>query len=72
MTSPSARKQVSHGRTILPKEGPLRLCDVGEARVGLGPYDYLAMPMPYRVPEIILEVPWRSPVDRCVGLTAAP
>ncbi|KAJ6143824.1 hypothetical protein N7471_003277, partial [Penicillium samsonianum] len=77
MASPSARKQVSHDRTIylsramLPTEGPLRLCDFGEARIGPGPYDYPAMPMPYRAPEIVLEVPWSYPVDIwCVGLTA--
>ncbi|OQE13071.1 hypothetical protein PENFLA_c056G10461 [Penicillium flavigenum] len=77
MTSPSARKPVSSDRTIylsraiLPKEGPLRLSDFGEARIGPGPYDYPAMPMPYRAPEIVLEVPWSYPVDIwCVGLTA--
>jgi hypothetical protein len=76
MTSPSARKPVSSDRTIylsraiLPKEGPLRLSDFGEARIGPGPYDYPAMPMPYRAPEIVLEVPWSYPVDIwCVGLT---
>ena len=47
-------------------------CDFGEARIGLGRYDHLAMPMPYRAPEITLEVPWRSLVDRYVGLTIAP
>ncbi|CAI7627955.1 unnamed protein product [Penicillium glandicola] len=77
MTEPSARKQVSHDRTIylsraiLPREGPLRLSDFGEARIGPGPYDYPAMPMPYRAPEILLAVPWSYPVDIwCIGLTA--
>ncbi|KAJ5154926.1 uncharacterized protein N7500_010365, partial [Penicillium coprophilum] len=77
MTNPSARKQVSHDRTIyssraiLPKEGPLRLSDFGEARIGPGPYDYPAMPMPYRAPEITLEVPWSYPIDIwSVGLAA--
>ncbi|CDM28472.1 unnamed protein product [Penicillium roqueforti FM164] len=31
-------------KAILSKEGPLRLCGFGEARIGPGPYDYLAMP----------------------------
>ncbi|KAJ5286359.1 hypothetical protein N7524_001665, partial [Penicillium chrysogenum] len=77
MTSPSARKPVSNERTIylsravLPEEGPLRLSDFGEARIGPGPYNYPAMPMPYRAPEIVLGVPWSYPVDIwCVGLTA--
>ncbi|KAJ5211168.1 hypothetical protein N7491_010988 [Penicillium cf. griseofulvum] len=77
INDPSARKQVSPDRTIylsraiLPKEGPLKLSDFGEARIGPGPYDYPAMPMPYRAPEVTLEVPWSYPVDIwCVGLTA--
>ncbi|CAG8133226.1 unnamed protein product [Penicillium nalgiovense] len=77
MTSPSARKPVSSDRTIyisraiLPKEGPLRLSDFGGARIGPGPYDYPAMPMPYRAPEIVLQVPWSYPIGIwCVGLTA--
>ncbi|KAJ5519728.1 hypothetical protein N7463_000181 [Penicillium fimorum] len=77
MTDPSARKQVSPGRTIyasraiFPKDGPLRLSDFSEARIGPGPYDYPAMPMPYRAPEILLEVPWSYPIDIwCVGLMA--
>ncbi|KAJ5360769.1 hypothetical protein N7517_009960 [Penicillium concentricum] len=77
MTNPSARKQVSHDRTIyasraiFPKEGPLRLSGFSEARIGPGPYDYPAMPMPYRAPEITLGVPWSYPIDIwCVGLVA--
>ncbi|CAG8309659.1 unnamed protein product [Penicillium nalgiovense] len=74
MTSPSARKPVSSDRTIylsraiLPKEGPLRLSDFGEARIGPGPYDYPAMPMPYRAPEIVLQVPWGYPACDLLGL----
>lgn len=39
---------------MLPKEGPLRLSGFSEARIGLGPYDYLAMSTSYRTPEITL------------------
>ncbi|OQE38601.1 hypothetical protein PENCOP_c008G01301 [Penicillium coprophilum] len=77
MANPSARKQVSHdriinsSRAIFLKEGLLRLSDFGEARVGPGPYDYPAMPMPCRAPEITLEVPWSYPIDIwSVGLAA--
>ncbi|KXG46436.1 uncharacterized protein PGRI_052920 [Penicillium griseofulvum] len=77
INDPSARKKVSPDRTIylsraiLPKEGPLKLSDFGEARIGPGPYDYPAMPFQYRAPYVTLEVPWSYPVDIwCVGLTA--
>ncbi|KAJ5816010.1 hypothetical protein N7447_008243 [Penicillium robsamsonii] len=76
-TDPSARKQVSPDRTIyasraiLPKDGPLRVSDFGEARIGPRPYDYPAMSMSYRAPEVSLEVPWGYPIDIwCVGLVA--
>ncbi|KAJ6042200.1 uncharacterized protein N7446_013266 [Penicillium canescens] len=75
--SPSTRKQVSEIRTIyasralIPKEGPLKLSDFGESRIGPGPYEYKALPMVYRAPEIMIEVPWSYPVDIwCVGMTA--
>ncbi|KAJ5793962.1 hypothetical protein N7457_000561 [Penicillium paradoxum] len=77
ITTPSARKQVSSDRTIyasralLPDEGPLKLSDFGEARIGPGPYEYHAMPMSQRAPEITLEAPWSYPIDIwSVGLTA--
>lgn len=74
--SPSTRKQVSENRTIyasralIPKEGPLKLSDFGESRIGPGPYEYKALPMVYRAPEIMIEVPWSYPIDIwCVGMT---
>jgi hypothetical protein len=74
--SPSTRKQVSDIRTIyasralIPKEGPLKLSDFGESRIGPGPYEYKALPMVYPAPEIMIEVPWSYPVDIwCVGMT---
>jgi serine/threonine protein kinase len=74
--SPSTRKQVSGNRTIyasralIPKEGPLKLSDFGESRIGPGPYEYKALPMVYRAPEIMIEVPWSYPIDIwCVGMT---
>ncbi|KAJ6091686.1 hypothetical protein N7467_003655, partial [Penicillium canescens] len=75
--SPSTRKQVSEIRTIyasralIPKEGLLKLSDFGESRIGPGPHEYKALPMVYRAPEIMIEVPWSYPVDIwCVGMTA--
>ncbi|KAL5359097.1 protein kinase [Aspergillus floccosus] len=72
---PSPHKQIDESRTIYqsrrfrrPTEGkgyglPI-LCDFGEARIGKtqrsGPF---IQPHIYRVPEIIFEMTWESPVD---------
>ncbi|KAJ5770991.1 uncharacterized protein N7511_003042 [Penicillium nucicola] len=78
MEAPSDRKQVSGNRTIyasralIPQEGPLRLSDFGESRIGPGPYKYNALPMVYRAPEIMIGVPWSYPIDIwCVGIASA-
>ena len=73
---PVHRKQVSSNRTIylsrmmMPKSGPMLLCDFGEARTDAGPYAEFIMPVGYRAPEVLLYVEWSYPVDIwAVGLT---
>lgn len=64
---PAARKQdddrfIYVSRYMLGGAGPLTICDFGQARIGsvhTGP----AMPLPYRAPEVILNMDWGSSVD---------
>jgi serine/threonine-protein kinase SRPK3 len=42
--------------------GPLTICDLGQARIG-GEHSGNAMPVPYRAPEIILNMKWGNAVD---------
>lgn len=77
MREPAARKQ-DHDRSIyvsrymLRGAGPLTICNFGQARIGsehTGP----AMPLPFRAPEVILNMEWGSPVDLwAVGLLVRP
>ncbi|TWU72709.1 hypothetical protein ED733_004179 [Metarhizium rileyi] len=64
---PSPRKVVGNTVTqvsqyMLGGKGPLILCDLGQARIG---HEQLgnAMPIPYRAPEVILNMPWGDSVD---------
>ena len=41
--------------------GPLTICDLGQARIG-GEHSGNAMPVPYRAPEIILNMKWGNAV----------
>ncbi|XHG09039.1 hypothetical protein AWENTII_012118 [Aspergillus wentii] len=76
-SSPVHRKPVSSDRTIylsrlmLPKPGPMLLCDFGEARIGPGPHAGDIMPVQYRAPETLFYIEWSYPVDIwSVSLTA--
>jgi len=42
--------------------GPLTICDLGQARIG-NEHSGKAMPVPYRAPEVILNMTWRNAVD---------
>ncbi|KAK0387572.1 hypothetical protein NLU13_3818 [Sarocladium strictum] len=65
--TPSARK-VLEGRTIhvsqylLGGAGPLTISDLGQARVGKE-HRGNAMPVQYRAPEVILDMPWGNAID---------
>lgn len=64
---PSARKQTGDtivyvSRFILGGGGPLAICDLGQARIG-SEHCGNAMPVPYRAPEVILNMPWGKAVD---------
>ncbi|KAJ1324911.1 serine/threonine-protein kinase SRPK3 [Microdochium nivale] len=66
---PSPRK-VAPDRVIyvsripdIPEDGRPVICDFGEARVGAGPFTGEVMPDLYRVPEIILYIPWAEKID---------
>ncbi|KAG6894571.1 hypothetical protein C0992_005552 [Termitomyces sp. T32_za158] len=75
MKNPSRRK-VSERTTVFEAKdypGPLSrwvgthsgpvLCDFGEARTGGKSYTGLIQPAPYRAPEVLLHLPWGTPVD---------
>lgn len=74
---PSARKQdddrsIYVSRYMLGGAGALTICDFGQARIGCE-HDALAMPLPFRAPEVILGMKWGSPVDLwAVGLLVRP
>lgn len=42
--------------------GPLTICDFGQARIG-NEHSGKAMPVPYRAPEVILNMKWGNAVD---------
>lgn len=47
---------------------PLTICDLGQARIG-GEHRGNAMPVQYRAPEVMLNMPWGNAVDLwAVGL----
>lgn len=67
INKPSARKQVGDSityvsRFMLGGAGALTICDFGGARIGKE-HTANAMPVPYRAPEIILNMKWGSAVD---------
>lgn len=70
---PSARKQVDDtviyvSRYMLGGAGALTICDFGQARIG-SEHRGKAMPVPYRAPEVILNMKWGEAVDMwSVGL----
>ncbi|KAL9945820.1 hypothetical protein ACHAO5_004487 [Verticillium nonalfalfae] len=72
---PSPRKQTDEVTTqvsqyVLGGAGPLTICDLGQARIG-DEHSGNAMPLPYRAPEVILDMPWGYRVDNwSVGLLA--
>lgn len=72
---PSARKQIGDtviyvSRYMLGGAGPLTICDFGQARI-CNEQRGNAMPVPYRAPEVILDMPWGCAVDTwAVGLLA--
>ncbi|EFY91659.1 protein kinase-like protein [Metarhizium acridum CQMa 102] len=64
---PSPRKVIGDtviqvSQYMLGGKGPLILCDLGQARIGTEQRGN-AMPVPYRAPEVILNLPWGSSVD---------
>jgi serine/threonine-protein kinase SRPK3 len=64
---PSARKQVDDSviyvsRYMLGGAGSLTICDLGQARIG-SEHTGDAMPVPYRAPEVILNMKWGNSVD---------
>ncbi|KAK1768719.1 kinase-like protein [Phialemonium atrogriseum] len=72
---PSARKQVGDviihvSQYMLGGPGPLVICDFGQARIG-SQHTGSAMPVPYRAPEVLINMPWGNAVDMwSVGLLA--
>lgn len=65
--TPSARKEVGAStihvsQYVLGGAGSLTICDLGQARIGSEQHGR-AMPLPYRAPEVILNMPWGSAVD---------
>ncbi|UNI16933.1 hypothetical protein JDV02_003315 [Purpureocillium takamizusanense] len=73
--TPSARKQAGDvtiyvSQYMLGGAGPLTISDLGQARIGRQ-HRGNAMPIPYRAPEVILNMPWGAAVDAwSVGLLA--
>ncbi|KAJ8064085.1 hypothetical protein OCU04_007920 [Sclerotinia nivalis] len=64
---PSARKHVNDtiiyvSRYMLGGAGPLIISDLGQARIG-NEHSGKAMPVPYRTPEVILDMKWGNAVD---------
>ena len=53
---------------VLGGAGALTICDFGQARIGQK-HRGNAMPLPYRAPEVILDMDWDESVDRwSIGL----
>ncbi|RDA82551.1 hypothetical protein CP532_0938 [Ophiocordyceps camponoti-leonardi (nom. inval.)] len=75
MNRPSARKQIGDvtihvSQYMLGGAGALTICDLGQARIG-SEHGGNAMPIPYRAPEVILNIPWGKEVDAwSVGVLA--
>lgn len=64
---PSPRKQVGDtiiyvSQFMLGGAGPLTICDFGQGRIG-SQHRGNAMPLPYRAPEVILNMIWGDAVD---------
>ncbi|KAF5644457.1 CMGC SRPK kinase [Fusarium sp. NRRL 52700] len=72
---PSARKFVDEtvihvSQYMLGGAGALTICDLGQARIGKV-HRGNAMPLPYRAPEVILDMTWGNSVDLwSIGLLA--
>jgi hypothetical protein len=67
LRTPSARKvledRIIHvSQYLLGGAGPLTISDLGQARVGTE-HRGNAMPMQYRAPEVILDMPWGNAID---------
>ncbi|RMZ79960.1 hypothetical protein DV738_g3025, partial [Chaetothyriales sp. CBS 135597] len=67
ISKPSARKTIDDttiyvSQYMLGGAGPLTISDLGQARIGRV-HRTLAMPVPYRAPEVILGMSWGSAVD---------
>lgn len=67
ISKPSPRKQIGDttihvSQYVLGGAGALTMSDMGQARVG-PVHTGNAMPVPYRAPEVILNMPWGTPVD---------
>ncbi|KIH93985.1 protein kinase [Sporothrix brasiliensis 5110] len=65
--TPSRRKYVDgtviHASLgVVDSIGPLALCDMGQARIGPR-HEGIAMPAPFRAPEVILGMPWDKKID---------
>lgn len=73
MNKPSARKKsgdvtIYVSQYMLGGAGPLTISDLGQARIGRQ-HRGNAMPVPYRAPEVILNMTWGAAVDAwSVGL----
>ncbi|KAL1892359.1 hypothetical protein Sste5346_007097 [Sporothrix stenoceras] len=66
-TKPSPRKQAGDttihvSQYVLGGAGALTISDLGQARIGRV-HTGNAMPIQYRAPEVILDMPWGAPVD---------
>lgn len=49
---------------LMPKTPSLpQLCDLGEARFGQQSYNGILQPVPFRAPEVLLDMSWNSSVD---------
>ncbi|CAK7229728.1 hypothetical protein SCUCBS95973_007326 [Sporothrix curviconia] len=68
MEKPTLRKIVDdttvihNSKNMLKGMGPLTICDFGQARIG-PQHTGIAMPVPYRAPEVILKMPWGKAID---------
>jgi serine/threonine-protein kinase SRPK3 len=67
---PSPRKIVDDNRAIYKSRAPKYpnltypiICDLGMGRFDQDEYEGLIQPLPYRAPEVILQMKWNSSVD---------
>ncbi|KAF3941938.1 hypothetical protein ABW19_dt0205640 [Dactylella cylindrospora] len=65
-------REIYTSQAVSPRPGPFWLCGFGETRFGLGPHvDDPMTALILRPPELLLGIPWSTPVDVwCLGLTA--